>query len=262
MAVCEIHFNAQAALAKMTSATVILPENAGPGPFPVFYLLHGLSDNHTVWTRRTSLERYVEGLPLIVVMPDGGRGWYANSITEPAGAFETFIVRDLVGFVDRTFRTKAGQEGRVIGGLSMGGLGAVKLALKYSGMFCAAASHSGALWRPHERGPVYEGSEMHRIFGDDPGGGANDVYALAERFGSEGKGRGDDKGGRRPALWIDCGTEDGLLACNRQFHAHLERIGYTHEYVEYPGGHDWAYWDEHVRGAIRFLSAALGIEAA
>ena len=121
MAVCEIHFNAQPALAKMTSAMVILPEKAGPGPFPVFYLLHGLSDNHTAWTRRTSIERYVEGLPLIVVMPDGGRGWYSDSVAEPAGAFETLIVRDLVGFVAWTFRTVAAREGRVIGGLSMGG---------------------------------------------------------------------------------------------------------------------------------------------
>ncbi len=111
MAVCEIHLNAQPALLKMTSITVILPDNAGPGPFPVLYLLHGLSDNHTAWTRRTSIERYVAGLPLIVVMPDGGRGWYTNSVTEPAGAYETFIVRDLVGFIDRTFRTRA-ERGR------------------------------------------------------------------------------------------------------------------------------------------------------
>ena len=120
----------------------------------MFYLLHGLSDNHTAWMRRTSIERYVEGLPLIVVMPDGGRGWYADSVTEPAGAFATFIVRDLIGCVDRTFRTAATRAGRVIGGCPMGGYGAMKLALKYPEMFCAAASHSGALVRPHEREPV------------------------------------------------------------------------------------------------------------
>ena len=133
MAICEIHLGNQNALHKMTSCMVILPENAGPGPFPVWYLLHGLSDNHTAWTRRTSLERYVGDLPLIVVMPDGGRGFYTDSATEPAGAFETFIVRDLVGFVDRTFQTRANREGRVISGLSMGGFGAVKLALKHPG---------------------------------------------------------------------------------------------------------------------------------
>ncbi len=253
MAVCEIHFNVQPALARMTSATVILPEKAGPGPFPVFYLLHGLGDDHTAWTRRTNIERYVEGLPLIVVMPDGGRGWYSDSATEPAGAVETFIVRDLLGFVDRTFRTRAGCEGRVIGGLSMGGYGALKLALKYPELFCAAASHSGALVRPHERGPVYAGSEMQRIFGDDPEGGPNDIYELAKRFvgGSNGGAKG------KPALRIDCGTEDGLLDCNQAFHRHLHGLGYPHEYEEHPGGHDWSYWDGQVQAAVRFFAAML-----
>ena len=265
MAVCEIHFNAQPALARMTSAMVILPEKAGPGPFPVFYLLHGLSDNHTGWTRRTNIERYVEGLPLIVVMPDGGRGWYSDSVTEPAGAFETFIVRDLIGFVDRTFQTKATREGRVIGGLSMGGYGAVKLALKYPEVFRAAASHSGALARPHEREPVYAGSEMHRVFGGNPGGGPNDIYALAERFADRaqsGSKSGKEAAGQRettakPALRIDCGTEDSLLDGNRTFHRHLENLGYAHEYEEHPGGHDWVYWDRQVQAAIRFFARAL-----
>ena len=112
----------------------------------------------------------MEGLPLMVVMPDGGRGWYSDSATEPAGAFETFIVRDLVRFVDRTFRTRAERSGRVLGGLSMGGYGAIKLALKHPRLFCAAASHSGALSRPDGRGN-YEGSEKQRLFGGRPAGG-------------------------------------------------------------------------------------------
>ncbi len=251
MAVCEIHLDAGHALHKMTSVTVLLPENAGPGPFPVFYLLHGLSDNHTAWTRRTSLERYVAGLPLIVVMPDGGRGWYSDSATEPAGAFETFIVRDLVGFVDRTFRTRAERGGRVIGGLSMGGYGAVKFALKYPEVFCAAASHSGALSRPEER-DIYAGSELHRIFGDRPAGGANDIYALAEQTART-------RASAAPALRIDCGTEDFLLEYNRNFHRHLNALGLSHEYAEFPGGHEWTYWDEHVQQSIAFLAGVLGL---
>lgn len=254
MAVCEIHLGADNALHKMTSVTVLLPENAGPGPFAVFYLLHGLSDNHTAWTRRTSLERYVEGLPLIVVMPDGGRGWYADSATEPAGAFETFIVRDLVGFVDRTFRTRAERGGRVIGGLSMGGYGAVKLALTYPGMFCAASSHSGALCRPDERG-VYAGSELERIFGETPAGGPGDLYALAAGVGAGG---GE---AAAPALRMDCGVDDYLLDHNRRFHQHLETLGMEHEYAEYAGGHDWAYWDEHIRESVAFFAAVLGFRS-
>ena len=248
MAVCEIHLGNQNALRKMTSAVVILPENAGPGPFPVCYLLHGLSDDHTAWTRRTNLERYVEGLPLVVVMPDGGRGFYTDSATEPAGAFETFLLRDLIGFVDRTFQTRAARTGRVIAGLSMGGYGAIKLALKFPETFCAAASHSGALWRP-DLLDAYEGSELHRVFGDHPGGGPNDVYALAEQAV-----RAD-----LPALHFDCGTEDYLLPQNRLFHQHLSALSIPHEYSEHPGGHDWNYWDAHIRETILFFVEMLGM---
>ena len=248
MAICEIHLGNQNVLRKMTSAVVILPENAGPGPFPVWYLLHGLSDDHTAWTRRTNLERHVEGLPLIVVMPDGGRGFYTDSATEPADAFETFLMHDLIGFVDRNFQTRADRSGRVVAGLSMGGYGAIKLALKFPETFCAAASHSGALWRP-DLLEAYEGSELQRVFGDQPGGGPNDVYALAERMVRS----------HLPALRFDCGTEDYLLPQNRLFHQHLEALRIVHQYVEHPGFHDWAYWDAHVGETVRFLAEVLGI---
>src|ERR1044071_6734116 len=98
------------------------------GPFATFYLLHGLSDDHTIWLRRTSIERYVSSLPLIVVMPDGERGFYTDA--QEGFAFESAITKDLISFIDRTFPTKADRSGRAIGGLSMGGDGAVKLALK------------------------------------------------------------------------------------------------------------------------------------
>ena len=251
MASCELHLGNQNALRKATSCMVILPENAGPGPFPVWYLLHGLSDNHTTWTRRTSLERYLENLPVIVVMPDGGRGFYTDSATEPAGAFETFILRDLREFIERTFQTRTDRAGRVISGLSMGGFGAIKLALKHPDLFCAAASHSGALWRASEL-KEYRGSELQRVFGENPAGGADDIYALAELLPCD----------HRPALRFDCGTEDYLLEPNRAFHAHLERHDISHEYSEFPGAHDWAYWDEHVREAITFFAAVLGITGA
>ncbi len=250
MAICEIHLGNQNALRKMTSCMVILPENAGPGPFSVWYLLHGLSDNHTAWTRRTSLERYLGNLPLIVVMPDGGRGFYTDSATEPTGAFETFIMRDLVGFVDRTFQTRAERSGRVISGLSMGGFGAIKLASKHPEMFCAAASHSGALWRPSDLDD-YRGSELQRVFGENPAGGPDDIFTLTERVGAR----------EMPALRIDCGTEDYLLAPNQVFHTHLDRLGIAHEYAEFPGGHDWAYWDQHVRETVIFFGRELGLVA-
>jgi putative tributyrin esterase len=250
MAFCELHYYSDA-LGKHTNANVILPQGADQsGPFPVFYLLHGLSDDYTIWMRSTSIERYVQHLPLIVVMPDGGRGFYCDA--EQGYAYETAIVNDLIGYVDRMFHTKAERSGRCIGGLSMGGYGALKLALRFPHLFCSAVSHSGATDFGHSRrSDDPRVAEFRRILGDDPVGGPNDLYALAERIDRS----------QLPALRIDCGTEDFLLENNRNFHAHLERIGIPHEYAEYPGGHTWDYWDEHVQEAIRFHARHLGLEA-
>ena len=249
MAVCEIHLGAENALHRAVSFMAILPETAGPGPFAVLYLLHGQSDNHTTWTRRTSIERYVEGLPLIVVMPNGARGWYSDSHADPFAAYESYLLRDLLPFVDRTFHTRASRAGRVIAGLSMGGFGAVKLALKHPELFCAAASHSGAFLAPEDWDSAGSSPEMGRIFGKGAKGGPDDVFALAERAVPS----------RLPALRLDCGHEDYLLDRNRRFHRHLDIHGIPHEYAEHPGAHDWTYWDKHVRETIVFFSQALGI---
>ena len=250
MAVCEFHLNANNALGKMTALMAIVPDDL-PVPFPVLYLLHGLSDDHTAWTRRTSLERYVGGLPLIVVMPNGERGFYTDSQTDPQAAYETNLVRDIVGFVDRTFRTIPTREGRVIAGLSMGGYGAAKLALKYPDIFCAGVSHSGAVAfghrRMHQEWPEY--AWLTGIFGENPTGGTDDIFALAEHSDPA----------KRPALRIDCGTEDFLLDQNRTLHTHLDALGIPHEYAEHPGGHGWDYWDLHIQDTLQFFARVLGL---
>lgn len=250
MAYCELKFFS-AALQKATSATVILPEGDLGGPFSVLYLLHGLSDDNSIWQRRTGIERYVQHLPLIVVMPDGGRGFYTDA--EVGMAWETALVNDLIGYVDRIFHTRASREGRCLGGLSMGGYGAVKLALKHPDLFCSAASHSGALSFGHYSMSTDPDSpwqvEFARVLGSDSVGGPNDAFALAERLPRT----------ERPALRFDCGLDDFLLESNRAFHAHLESIGYAHEYAEFPGAHTWDYWDLHVREAIEFHARNLGL---
>ncbi len=243
MAFCELKYFSPA-LQKATAANIILPETTADGPFPVLYLLHGLSDDHTIWERRTSIERYVQDLPLIVVMPDGGRGFYCDAA---AGMnWETALVGDLVSLVDKMFPTIPERSGRCIGGLSMGGYGAVKLALKYPDLFCSANSHSGALgfahWALSEKPDDSFAVEFKRVLGTDHVGGPNDLFTLAQAVDP----------GLRPAICIDCGTEDFLLQANRAFHDHLSGLGFAHEYRELPGGHSWAYWDEHIPEAVAF----------
>ena len=243
MAFATIHYRSRA-LQKSSAFNVVFPEDATlPRPWATFYLLHGLSDDHTIWHRRTSIERYVEGMPMVVVMPDGGRGWYSNA--REGYAFEDDLIKDVVGLVERTFPVQTERAGRAIGGLSMGGYGALKLALKYPEMFCSANSHSGALGflRPNATDRTRAISpEFERIFGKTPENGPDDPYALVAKLDH----------GRIPALRIDCGTDDFLLGQNRAFHTYLDAMKVDHEYQEFPGAHDWAYWDRHVQQAIAF----------
>ncbi|MGN6371134.1 MAG: alpha/beta hydrolase [Phycisphaerae bacterium] len=269
------------ALKTTTALTAILPDS-GPGPFPVFYLLHGLGDDHTIWSRRTSIERYVSGIPLIVVMPGTARGWYTNAATPPGLPYEDHLTTDVLSLVDRLFPTIPRREGRVIGGLSMGGYGAIKLALKFPDLFCSATSHSGPLMtplhkpelRPKEFAPQL--AEYQSIFGADWQGGPNDPAALAKKCPLH----------LRPALRIDCGLSDFLLDQNREFHTHLDALHFPHEYHEFEGEHnctccgnkhtctcdgggplnpwsarhDWAYWDRHIQDAILFHCKNLRIK--
>ncbi len=240
-------------LRKASSFNVVFPDDPSiPRPWSVFYLLHGLSDDHTIWMRRTSIERYVAGMPLVVVMPDGGRGWYSNSAKPPGLAYEDDLIKDIIGLVDHTFPVKAERAGRAIGGLSMGGYGAVKLALKHHEMFASANSHSGALGflrrdfsKENDLGP-----EMIALFGDHAKDGPDDPFAIVEKIDH----------GRIPALRIDCGTADFLIEENRAFHKHLDQLQIRHEYEEFPGNHNWEYWDSHVREAVTFHARNLGID--
>src|SRR4051794_41949637 len=114
-------------LKKASSFNVVFPADSEiPRPWAAFYLLHGLSDDHTIWMRRTSVERYAAGLPLVVVMPDGGRGWYTNAASPAGFHYEDDLVKDVVGLVDRTFPVKAERGGRAIGGRSPGGEGGLQ----------------------------------------------------------------------------------------------------------------------------------------
>ena len=237
-------------LEKACSVNVVFPEfSRAPRPWATFYLLHGLSDDHTIWMRRTSVERYVADYPLMLVMPDGGRGWYTNAID--GLAYEDDLIKDVVGLIDRTFPVKAERSGRAIGGLSMGGYGAVKLGLKHLDLFASVNSHSGALdlGGDPERVKLL-GKEFVSIFGPQFQGGPEDPMAIIEKVDH----------GRLPALRIDCGTDDFLIAENRRFHEHLDKLHIAHEYQEFPGGHDWAYWDRHVQEAIAFHARNLKLE--
>ncbi len=243
------------ALGLSTSMTVLLPERAsgqigmagrtgGPGTdaVPVLYLLHGLSDDDTTWVRRTSIERYVAPLGLAVVMPQVHRSFYSDEVH--GNRFWTFLSQELPEVTQRFFRVSARREDTFVAGLSMGGYGAMKWALRHPERFAAAASLSGSLditdlqrWRDKPE-------IMHRIFGDDPVAGTDaDLGALLERADPA----------TLPELFVCCGTQDRLIGSNRTFveRAAAAGIGVSAEFG--PGEHSWTYWDARIQDVLRWL---------
>jgi S-formylglutathione hydrolase FrmB len=214
-------------------------ERAGPGPYPALLQLHGASDDHTAWFTRTKLSVYLEDVPLIAVAADGALSLWGNR--GPRERYEDFLMEDLLPACERFFPVRPGPW--AIGGLSMGGLGAIRLGLKHPDRFASIYAHSSYLPSRAQLAERHEDmtEEQRADF---------DVYALAAGAVS----RPD-----RPRLSFDCGTDDFLLEQNRAFHAHLESVGYPHEYTEYSGAHTWEYWDDHVRDALPRHLDVLGV---
>jgi S-formylglutathione hydrolase FrmB len=220
MPLCEVHWFSNV-LQKHVTTNVLLPA-AGRPPFATYYLLHGLSDDYSGWTRRTRVEWHVREMPLIVVMPDGFRGFYTDNADGPA--YAKYVAEELVDFVERNFPAKRSRAGRCIGGLSMGGYGALRLALGYPHRYASANSHSGALLYGTFNGPrdpsPLSPAEQRQIFGDSPVGTAHDLLSLAARAKESGK---------LPKLMLDCGTEDHLIGDSRAIHEGLHRLGIPHD---------------------------------
>jgi len=239
MSLCDIHRYSEL-LKKHVGLHVILPD-AGDGPFPTFYLLHGLSDDYTNWVRRTRIEFYALNLPLIIVIPDGYRGFYTNA--ENGVPYARYIGEETVGWIERFFPAKRSRDARFVGGLSMGGYGALRLALGYPDVFGSTTSHSGALMHGTRNPKETALWEFEQVFGKNQAGTDHDLLKLAKEARDAKK---------LPRIRIDCGTSDSLVKDNRDFHAALDELGIAHEYEEFPGGHDWNYWDLHVRDALKF----------
>ena len=246
MSFAHVNFRSEA-LGRDLGMNVLVPDRARP-PWPVLYLLHGLSDDETKWQRMTALERHAAGRPFLIAMPDGGRGAYANHVGGGPRYFD-YVVDDVIGVVERTFRVRTDRGGRCVQGLSMGGYGAVLLGLRRPELFASVVSHSGALLWGHIRARDYGGGlhdgEYDRVFGTDPAGGEHDLLALAER-------RADDDPKDLPAIRLDCGRGDFILDHTTAAHDALDAAGVKHEFELFDGGHDWAYWDARLPASLAF----------
>lgn len=230
MARTEIRFRSEI-LGKKTTVTVVHPDNV-EGPCNVMYLLHGLSGDHASYANDFPLEGAVNDLPILAVCPDGDRSYYVNETAPGGNCYEDFVTQELPAFIDRTFHTVAHRDRRMLAGLSMGGYGAMMLALKHPDVFGAAYSSSGSLYfaetDQHPTGSEYPEVLMDSLNKDD-----YSVLKLADRL---------KEAEASLRIKFDCGMDDYLLPINRKFQLHLEKLGIPHEYGEFPGAHDHGYW--------------------
>lgn len=241
-------------LGMSTAMTVILPQNTtsqigmtgkvGTDNIPVLYLLHGYSDDHTIWLRRTSIERYVAELGIAVIMPNVHLSYYTNMVS--GGRYWDFISEELPQIVKSFFNVSDKREDTFVAGLSMGGYGALKLAFNYPERFAAAASLSGVVdinqW-VNESGRA----QFEYIFGEhcNISNTENDIVYLARKAVKENI--------ELPAIYQCCGTEDFLYDNNLQFKAVLEELDIKSTYAEAPGVHNWEFWDEHIQNVLKWL---------
>jgi len=269
--------------------------------YPVAYYLHGMWGDEWNWVRSGAIDRTLDslvagGLPeMIVVMPDGDDGWYTtwNNLgnnaecrrSKPPGRqtetvdaycvpwpkYDDYIARDLVARVDSVYRTIPSRSARAIAGLSMGGYGAIWLALAYPDVFSAAASHSGVV-SPLYMGPhPYAAPPRYATTEAELKQNAGNLWpAMVLAFGRDTTGWWPRDPGRRaaraakrdrtrmPALMLDVGVSDPYVDQSRDFHATLERLGVTHVYAEWPGAHNWDYWRLHAGESLRWIGGHIG----
>jgi putative tributyrin esterase len=251
MAWLHVHYNSEL-LRMPVPMEVLLPQHVSggsrqvldPGPYQTLYLLHGMSEDHTAWMRRTSVERYVEGLPLAVVMPAGHLGGYTDMVY--GRDYFKFIAEELPAICERMFPLSSARADRFIAGASMGGYGAMKAGLAAADTFCAAASFSGEVdvTRAFDRMDKKLAAD---IFGnkDSLEGSVNDLFAAAQVQTQSDK--------QQSELYMWCGTEDPLYEANVRFKEYALQLGLSLTYEEGSGDHQWKYWDMCMERMLQWL---------
>lgn len=219
--------------------------------YRTLYLLHGHSDDHTAWMRWSSIEKYAEGLNLVVVMPSVHLSFY-NDMAH-GGAYWQFISEEVPTLVRDMYSLSAARKDNYVAGLSMGGYGAFKMALTHPQRFAAAASLSGAVdlnevVRVKHDDPLNPAwiVQMRTVFGDlsKVHGSKNDLFALARKVA---------KSPVKPRLYQCCGTEDLLYPDNVRFRDAVQKLPLALTYEEGPGDHNWAYWDMTIQRVLTWM---------
>ncbi len=216
---------------------------------PVVYLLHGMFGDADSWVRFSNVDRYAQDRHLCAVMCSAGNNFYQNMADGPA--METFFTKELPAYICSLFPVSQKREDTFIAGFSMGGYGALHLALKAPERYSKAASMSGALDLPElvrESRQETRPSPFHwnAIFGNKENleGSGSDLFAQMALCQEK---------GCIPDLFITCGREDFLYDMNLKARDRMISMGLNPVFTEGPGGHDWTYWDTHIQEVMDWL---------
>lgn len=205
------------------------------------YLLHGLSDNHTTWLRRTSIERYAQEYGLCVIMPFGDKSFYTDM--KHGGAYYTYIAKELPLIISEMFNVSDKREDHYIAGISMGGYGALKIGMRECDSFSAAAGLSSVA-DIKESVSFFE-QVTKDIFGKNmevPS--EDDLFCIAEEC---------DNNPNKPRIYMGVGTEDFLYESNKRLKEKFDTLNFDYTYRESSGSHNWGFWDEYIQYVIKWI---------
>ena len=247
-------------LGMCTAMDVILPETtrgqigmegkAKDSKWKTLYLLHGMSDDQTIWQRRTSIERYAAEKGIAVVMPNGHLSFYTDmAVGMP---YFTFITKELPAICRSFFPNMSDRrEDTFVAGLSLGGYGALKCGLRAPEVF----SHAAALSACTDICELADGTGnlgpypeyFEDLFGPrkQVKGSFNDLFQAAEDL--------RPNSGLRPKIYMWCGKEDFLWEQNKRMRKHLKKLGYDLTWEKSHGDHQWKYWDEKIQTVLNWL---------
>lgn len=232
---------------KPIQATLILPDayqQKSEKRFPVLYLLHGAGGSHAGWNKKTDISQLADEYGMIVLCPDGGKtSWYFDSPIDPTYQYETYVAKDCVQFMDSNYRTLAQRESRATCGLSMGGHGALFLAIRHLDTFNVAVALSGGV----DIRPFPKNWDIALRIGTIKKHPKNwEKYTVINQAKILKNGE--------LAISIDCGTGDFFRDVNRALHQQLIDAGVDHHFEEAPGKHNWIYWKAAIRRQMPFIS--------
>jgi S-formylglutathione hydrolase FrmB len=248
---------------KTLKAAVVLPAsyNKTKKIFPVLYLLHGGQGSFRDWLTlppdKTLLHRLADQYNIIIVTPEGGSAsYYFDSPLQKESQFETFIVKEVIARIEKTYRVVREKRGRLIAGLSMGGHGAMYIAARHPELYAAAGSMSGVMnidtrtWKVPKDFAKSRTENFARLLGVMKD--TLNPYTDYTLVGMTDKLKANDL-----KLIFDVGVDDFLIETNRDLHRRLLANGTPHDYIERPGGHTWEYWQNALPYQMLFFARVL-----